>query len=206
MNARALIPRFQLWLGALACAGIGIGCAKPGDGHLDALNKAHLAVQAGMSTLESWHADSIQTARERVDERFKDLNWLVADSTLTFQMKDGRIIGDWNRVKRFLKDGPERLKTLKAEGQKGLSQLENLANAIRNKATHDSEGTPMDEAYFADASKRELDWVEQWQAAVAETERLVGSGLALEASTRTSLDSLIRAKRAEWAQQIAGDE
>ena len=95
---------------------------------------------------------------------------------------------------------------MKAEGQKGLSQLENLANAIRNKATHDSEGTPMDEAYFADASKRELDWVGQWQAAVAETERLVGSGLALEASTRTSLDSLIRAKRAEWAQQIAGDE
>mgnify|MGYP000069895119 CR=1 FL=1 len=35
---------------------------------------------------------------------------------------------------------------------------------------------------------------------------MVSSGLELEGQTRASLDSLIRAKRAEWARQIAENE
>jgi len=194
-----------LALGVL-CGLAWVGCAKPGDVHLAPLNDAHRAVETGMTALASWNVDSVKAARARVGERLKDLDWLVADTTLTFAVADGQLIGDWNRVKRFLKDGPERLTALAQEGEVCLAQLDNLVGAIRSEATVDSEGTPMDEAYFGKATARELELVAKWEAAVAETERLVDSGLELEGQTRTSLDSLIRTKRAEWAQQIAENE
>jgi hypothetical protein len=183
-----------------------VGCAKPGDDHLAPLNDAHRAVEQGMTALATWNVDSVKAARNRVGERLKDLDWLVADTTLTFAVADGQLIGDWNRVKRFLKDGPERLTALAKEGKVCLAQLDNLAAAIREEATVDSEGTPMDEVYFAKAAARELELVAKWEAAIAETKRLVSSGLELEGQTRASLDSLIRAKRAEWARQIAENE
>jgi hypothetical protein len=191
----------------LAVCALGwVGCAKPGDDHLAPLNDAHRAVEQGMTALATWDVDSVKAARNRVGERLKDLDWLVADTTLTFAVADGQLIGDWNRVKRFLKDGPERLTALAKEGKVCLAQLDNLAAAIREEATVDSEGTPMDEVYFAKAAARELELVAKWEAAIAETKRLVSSGLELEGQTRASLDSLIRAKRAEWARQIAENE
>ena len=63
-------------------------------------------------------------------------------------MEDGQLIGDWARVKRYLKDGPTRLTMLDKQGKLCLSQLDNLMQAIRQGATEDANGTPMDEAYF----------------------------------------------------------
>ena len=186
----------------LACA----GCSQPGDAELSGLRDAQGRVKAGLETLETWNADSVAEARSRVAERFKDLDWLVADSALTFSIEDGQRIGDWTRVNRFLKDGPERLNALAREGEVCLEQLAGLESAIQSGATEDANGTPMDEAYFNREAAREIALVGQWEAAVAETERLVSSGLELEKSARASLDSLIRAKRAEWAQQIAQEE
>lgn len=206
MKQRAPLSAMSVLTLGVLCALGWVGCAKPGDVHLGPLNDAHRAVEEGMTALASWNVDSVKAARARVGERLKDLDWLVADTTLTFVVADGQLIGDWNRVKRFLKDGPERLTALAQEGEVCLAQLDNLAGAIRSEATVDSEGTPMDEAYFSKAAARELELVAKWEAAVAETERLVGSGLELEVQTRASLDSLIRAKRAEWAQQIAENE
>lgn len=206
MMRRAPFPAARsLALGAV-CVLYWMGCAKPGDTHLEALEDAQHTVETGMTTLAEWNVDSVRAARMRVGERLKDLDWLVADTTLTYAVADGQLIGDWNRVKRFLKDGPERLTALAKEGEVCLAQLDNLAGAIRSEATVDSEGTPMDEAYFGKAAARELDLVAKWEAAVAETERLVSSGLELESATRAPLDSLIRVKRAEWAQKIAANE
>lgn len=186
----------------LACA----GCSQPGDNELGGLRNAQDRVKAGLETLGTWDADSVAAARSRVAERFKDLDWLVADSALTFSIEDGQRIGDWARAKRFLKDGPERLSALAREGEVCLEQLAGLGDAIRSGATEDANGTPMGEAYFKREAAREIQLVGQWEAAVAETERLVSSGLDLEKSARASLDSLIRAKRAEWAQRIAQEE
>jgi len=70
--------------------------------------------------------------------RFKDLDWLVADSTLSYTVADGQLIGDWARVKRFLKDAPTRLTTLDTQGTLCLSQLDDLMSAIRQGATVDA--------------------------------------------------------------------
>jgi len=180
-------------------------CSQPGDTHLGDLRSAERDVNAGMSILSAWNVDSVAAARERVAMRFQDLDWLVADSTLVYTVEDGQLIGNWARVKRFLKDGPTRLTTLDKQGKLCLSQLDNLMQAIRGGATEDANGTPMDEAYFDKQAARELKAVEQWGLAVAETERLISLGIELEAATRASIDSLIRVKRAEWAATLSNE-
>lgn len=180
-------------------------CSQPGDTHLGDLRSAERDVNAGMSILSAWNVDSVAAARERVAMRFQDLDWLVADSTLVYTVEDGQLIGNWARVKRFLKDGPTRLTNLDTQGELCLSQLDNLMQAIRSGATADANGTPMDEAYFDKQASRELKAAEQWGLAVAETERLISLGIELEAATRASIDSLIRVKRAEWAATLSNE-
>ena len=180
-------------------------CSQPGDTHLGDLRSAERHVNAGMSILSAWNVDSVAAARERVAMRFQDLDWLVADSTLVYTVEDGQLIGNWARVKRFLKDGPTRLTNLDTQGELCLSQLDNLMQAIRSGATADANGTPMDEAYFDKQASRELKAAEQWGLAVAETERLISLGIELEAATRASIDSLIRVKRAEWAATLSNE-
>ena len=180
-----------------------MGCAHPGDVHLGALGEAEHRVESGMDILEQWHVDSVTACRERVAMRFKDLDWLVADTTLIFTVDDGQRIGDWARVRRYLKDGPTRLTMLKKQGTLCLAQMGNLGDAIRQGATEDANGTPMDEAYFERESSREIGVADQWRLAVDETARLLDLGMTLERDSRVSIDSLIRAKRAEWAQIIA---
>lgn len=187
----------------LCVLGLWTGCAQQGDGHLASLGEAEDRVERGMNILEQWPVDSVAACRERVATRFKDLDWLSADTTLTFTVDDGQLIGDWARVRRYLKDGPTRLTMLKKQGTICLDQMGNLSNAIRQGATEDANGTSMDEAYFERESSREIDIADQWCAAVDETARLLNLGIDLEGETRLSIDSLIRAKRAEWAQTIA---
>ena len=45
----------------------------------------------------------------------------------------------------------------------------------------------------------------KWLAVVEDTRRLIDAGMVLEAATRAPMDSLLQAKRAEWAQQIAAE-
>ena len=188
---------------ALCAMGVWMGCAQPGDVHLAALGEARERVEAGMDVLEQWPVDSVAACRERVAMRFKDLDWLVADTTLTFTVNDGQLIGDWARVRRYLKDGPTRLTMLKKQGTLCMAQMVNLSDAIRQGATEDANGTPMDEAYFERESSREIDIADQWRLAVDETARLLDLGVNLEGESRMFIDSLILAKRAEWAQTIA---
>ena len=188
---------------AFCILGFWMGCAQPGDVHLDGLGEAEERVEDGIAILEQWHVDSVAACRERVAMRFKDLDWLVADTTLIFTVDDGQRIGDWARVRRYLKDGPTRLTMLKKQGTLCLAQMGNLGDAIRQGATEDANGTPMDEAYFERESLREIGVADQWRLAVNETARLLDLGMTLERDSRASIDSLIRTKRAEWAQTIA---
>lgn len=190
-------------LAVMTMVAIWMGCSKPGDENLGALNEAKRNVDEGLVSLDHWNVDSTRAVRERVAEKFKDLDWLMADSSLTFGVDEGQIIGNWVRARRYLKNAPERITVLGNEGRLCASQLQNLIQAINNQATEDANGTPMDEAYFQRESKREIEAASQWRAAVSETDRMVQLGVDLEQSTRVAIDSLIRAKRAEWAKNIA---
>ena len=64
-------------------------------------------------------------------------------------------------------------------------------------------GQAMDEGYFDTQARRELDAYKAWKSACDDTQRYIRLGMELEQSTLAKMDSLILAKRAEWAQQIA---
>ena len=181
-------------------------CTHPGTTHLPVLSATADSVEMGMATLQGMSADSAEAIRTRVETKMNDLVWLMQDSLVDFSVEEAQIMGDWVRVKRFLKDGPERLNTLDAEGKRCLDQLNNLQAAIRQGAEVDAEGTAMDEAYFARQVQREIEAVNAWRATLADTKRMVEAGTLLEGTTRASMDSLILVKRAEWAQQIAATE
>ena len=180
-------------------------CEQPENKHIAPLMESQQKVSRGIAELAVWHVDSVQAAKARIEERFDDLDWLMPQESLTKSPQDGPIIGDWSRAKRFLKDGPDRLVKLKIEGQLCLDQIDHLMTDIRSNVERDLEGTPIDEAYLKQATSKEIHAANQFELAAQETSRLVRLGLELEQQARPSIDSLIRAKRAEWAQQIAQD-
>jgi len=196
----------RLFLGGLVLLALGLSnCAGPGQPHLTPLRQAAAQVEEGMAQVNSWNVDTLTDIRTRVDERVRDLSWLMADSTLTFSVKDGQLIGDWARVKRHLKDAPQRINALNEQGALCNAQLANLIGAIRNGAEVDANGVAMDEVYFQRQAQNELNAVAKWLAFVSDTRRLIDAGVDLEAVTRAPMDSLLQAKRAEWAQKIAAE-
>ena len=194
------------FLAGLVLLALGLSnCAGPGQPHLTPLRKAAAQVEGGMAQVVDWNVDTLTAIQARVDERVRDLTWLMADSTLTFFVEDGQLIGDWARVKRHLKDAPQRVNALKEQGALCTSQLANLIKAIRNGAEVDARGVTMDDAYFQRQAQNELNAVAKWLAFVEDTRRLIDAGMDLEAVTRAPMDSLLQAKRAEWAQHIAAE-
>ena len=93
------------------------GCEQSENKHIEPLMESQQKVSRGIAELAVCHVDSVQAAKARIEERFDDLDWLMAQESLTKSPQDGPIIGDWSRAKRFLKDGPDRLVKLKIEGQ-----------------------------------------------------------------------------------------
>jgi len=194
------------FLAGLVLLALGLSnCAGPGQAHLTPLCEAAAQVEGGMAQVVDWNVDTLTAIRARVDERMHDLTWLMADSTLTFSVEDGQLIGDWARVKRHLKDAPQRVNALKEQGALCTSQLANLIRAIRNGAEVDAHGVTMDDVYFQRQAQNELNAVAKWLAFVEDTRRLIDAGMDLEAVTRAPMDSLLQAKRAEWAQHIAAE-
>ena len=78
-------------------------CSQPGDHNLNDLDKARVDVEEAMQVLAEWNMDSVAAAKGRVAMRFKDLDWLMADTTMTFGVDDAQLIGHWERVRRFFK-------------------------------------------------------------------------------------------------------
>lgn len=197
------IQRLAMCTAVLGLLWAGTGCGGPGSAHRGALADAAQEVDQGISALDGLNLDSLAASQKRVATRFKDLNWLMADSSLTFTLEDGQLIGDWARVKRYLKGSPQKVDLLKKQGEVCRSQLEGLREAIRTRAKVDGQGQAMDEGYFDTQTRRELDASKAWKSACDDTQRYIRLGMETERGTLAKMDSLILAKRAEWAQQIA---
>ena len=69
----------------------------------------------------------------------------------------------------------------------------------------DANGVTMDDAYFQRQAQNELNAVATWLAFVEDTRRLIAAGIDLENVTRAPMDSLLQAKRSEWAQHIVAE-
>ena len=192
----------------LTCFGVFVafGCQRPGSQNIPKLEAALEEIQHGLELLGAVNLDSIDQVNSRISERFKDVDWLTADTKLVFSVDDAMILGDWANARRLMKPGSNRIQALQSEGEVCQTQISSLRKAIHQGATLDGKGEPMDEAYFNAQSNRELSIAQAWTEQTKETLDRLSRGLAFEAGARPSVDSLIRAKRAEWAQQIAATQ
>ena len=99
-------------------------------------------------------------------------------------------------------DGPERLRTLAQSGERTENQLVALIEALRSGAATDGAGTPIDSAYIATHTARELTFARAYLTSVAETQDLARRGLDIAAAATAPADSLKTVLRARYAQAL----
>lgn len=165
------------------------------EGVLDSVRTAREAI-AGLP------ADSIAQAKSWAEQNLWDFELLVADSSARLTREEGAVISEVARARRLLKDGPERLRTLAESGERTEHQLVALIEALRSGAATDGAGTPIDSAYIAANTARELSFARAYLTSVAETEDLARRGLDLTAAATAPADSLKTVLRARYAQAL----
>jgi hypothetical protein len=147
-------------------------------------------------------ADSIAQAKSWAEQILWDFELLVADSSAQLTREEGAVISEVARARRLLKDGPERLRTLATSGERTELQLVALIEALRSGATTDGAGTPIDSAYIATNTARELTFARAFLTSVAETQDLARRGLDIAAAATAPADSLKTVLRARYAQAL----
>jgi hypothetical protein len=200
-----VIPNCNVWAKVAwiaAVAGLvlaGCGPKNARDASVDELEGALDSVRMARAALMELPADSIAQAKSWSEQHLWDFELLVSDSTAQLTREEGAIISEVARARRLLKDGPERLRTLAESGERTESQLVALISALESGATTDGAGTPIDSAYIATNTARELSFARAYLVSVAETQDLARRGLDIAAAAAAPVDSLKTVLRARYA-------
>lgn len=200
-----MIPNCNVWakvawiaaVAGLVLAGCGPKDAR--DTSVDELEGALDSVRVARAALMELPADSIAQAKSWSEQHLWDFELLVSDSTAQLTREEGAIISEVARARRLLKDGPERLRTLAESGERTESQLVALIATLESGATTDGAGTPIDSAYIATNTARELSFARAYLVSVAETQDLARRGLDIAAAAAAPVDSLKTVLRARYA-------
>jgi len=169
------------------------------------LEAAIIQLDSILIVVNSFPLDSILSVRERLDNAKNDVRWLGLDSNITFVRSDAPIIGELSKASRYLKDAPVRIKGLINQCGKSLIQIEGLISVIDFGANIDALGDKIDSDYISFNCSIELATVMDLDSMFSETERYVRLGLETDAACWNEVDSLLRAKKSEWAHIIAGE-
>ena len=173
----------------------GCGPRGPKGAAVKELEGALDSVRTAREALGGVPADSIAQAKSWAEQNLWDFELLVADSTAQLTREEGAVISEVARARRLLKDGPERLRTLAQSGERTENQLVALIEALRS-------GTPIDSAYIATHTARELTFARAYLTSVAETQDLARRGLDIAAAATAPADSLKTVLRARYAQAL----
>ena len=169
------------------------------------LEEAIIQLDSILVVVNGFPIDSILAVRERLDIAKNDVRWLGLDSNITFIRSDAPIIADLSKASRFLKDAPSRIQGLINQCGKSLNQIEGLISVIDMGANIDALGDVVDSDYIALNSSIELAIVIDLDSVFHETKRYIRLGLETDDACWNEVDSLIRAKKSEWAHIIAGE-
>jgi hypothetical protein len=180
----------------------GCGPRGPKGAAVEELEGALDSVRTAREALGGVPADSIAQAKSWAEQNLWDFELLVADSTAQLTREEGAVISEVARARRLLKDGPERLRTLAQSGERTENQLVALIEALRSGAATDGAGTPIDSAYIATHTARELTFARAYLTSVAETQDLARRGLDIAAAATAPADSLKTVLRARYAQAL----
>lgn len=193
----------------LFCAGsllvlITVGCGE--NETQRALNKALEKVEMLAGKVEQIPMDSVASVRDRLSGAKDDIRWLGLDSNVVFVRADAKVVEKLSKASRFLKDAPSRYDRLINEIVRCRTQLYGLGEALESGANIDSLGDTINDEYINRNARFEIEAVAKLEAVVVETIRLIKLGLETDSAGWGGIDSLIVAKRGEWARGVSVNE
>jgi hypothetical protein len=171
-----------------------------------ALNTALNTADSILVQVEAIPTDSVNSVRIRLATAKEEVRWLGSEENVDFVREDAPVINELAKASRYLKDAPSRILGLKNESSRCRNQITGLIAVIDSNATIDSKGDTITDAYIAENTLREIEAVEELVEAYIETERLIGLGFRTDSAAWPSIDSLLLAKKSDWAKGVAGIE
>jgi len=170
------------------------------------LFKALESVERISKKLEQIPMDSISIVKDRLSSAKDDIRWLGSDSNVVFVRADVKVIEGLSKASRFLKDASARYKGLTNETDRCKKQLYSLREVIESGANRDALGDTIDDDYIKTNARFEVEAVATLGELVDETIRLIRLGLEADSAGWGAIDSLLMAKKGEWARGVSGNE
>ena len=171
-----------------------------------ALNNALEKVEILAEKVEQIPMDSVASVRDRLSRAKDDIRWLGLDSNVVFVRSDAEAVEKLSKASRFLKDAPSRYNGLINEIGRCRTQLYGLREVLESGANIDSLGDTINDEYINLNARFEVEAVAKLEALVVETLRLIRLGLETDSAGWGTIDSLIVAKRGEWARGVSVNE
>ena len=171
-----------------------------------ALNNALEKVEILAEKVEQIPMDSVASVRGRLSRAKDDIRWLGLDSNVVFVRSDAEAVEKLSQASRFLKDAPSRYNGLINEIGRCRTQLYGLREVLESGANIDSLGDTINDEYINLNARFEVEAVAKLEALVVETLRLIRLGLETDSAGWGTIDSLIVAKRGEWARGVSVNE
>ena len=170
------------------------------------LNKALEVVETISEKLAEFPMDSIANVQDRLSAAKDDIRWLGIDSNVVFVRADVKVIEGLSKASRFLKDASSRYKGLMNETDRCKKQLDSLGEVIESGANRDALGDTIDDEYIKTNARFEVEAVATLGELVDESIRLIRLGLEADSAGWGAIDSLLVAKKGEWARGVSGNE
>ena len=170
------------------------------------LNKALEVVETISEKLDEFPMDSIANVQDRLSAAKDDIRWLGIDSNVVFVRADVKVIEGLSKASRFLKDASSRYKGLTNETERCKKQLDGLREIIESGANRDALGDTIDDTYIKTNARFEIEAVATLGELVDETTRLIRLGLEADSAGWGAIDSLLVAKKGEWARGVSENE
>lgn len=171
-----------------------------------ALKNALEKVEILAEKVEQIPMDSVASVRDRLSRAKDDIRWLGLDSNVVFVRSDAEAVEKLSQASRFLKDAPSRYNGLINEIGRCRTQLYGLREVLESGANIDSLGDTINDEYINLNARFEVEAVAKLEALVVETLRLIRLGLETDSAGWGTIDSLIVAKRGEWARGVSVNE
>ena len=170
------------------------------------LKKALEVVETISEKLDEFPMDSIANVQDRLSAAKDDIRWLGIDSNVVFVRADVKVIEGLSKASRFLKDASSRYKGLMNETDRCQKQLYSLREVIETGANRDALGDTIDDEYIVKNARLEIEAVATLGELVDESIRLIRLGLEADSAGWEAIDSLLMAKKGEWARGVSGNE
>ena len=170
------------------------------------LKKALEVVETISEKLDEFPMDSIANVQDRLSAAKDDIRWLGIDSNVVFVRADVKVIEGLSKASRFLKDASSRYKGLMNETDRCQKQLYSLREVIQSGANRDALGDTIDDEYIVKNARFEIEAVATLGELVDESIRLIRLGLEADSAGWEAIDSLLMAKKGEWARGVSGNE